>query len=435
MEISLILRALKHRNYKLFFSGQIISLTGTWMQQVALSWLVYSMTGSAFILGVVGFSSQVPTFILAPFAGVLIDRWDKHKIIIITQFLLMLIAFLFAFLIYTGLIQVWHIIALNIITGFINGFDMPARQSFMIEIVEKREDLSNAIALNSSVFNAARLIGPSIAGLFIAAVGEAACFLFNGISFIAVIIALLAMRIKPFIRENGMETNVIAGLKEGFKYTFGFQPIRSLILLIALMSLWGMPYTVLMPVFAKDVLHGGAHTLGFLMGAVGMGALTGAIYLASRKSILGLGKLIVFAGITFGIGLICFSQSVNLYFSLLVLSVTGASMMMQSASCNTILQTIVDDNMRGRVMSFYTMSFMGMMPFGSLISGSIASGIGAPATLTIGGIICIFGGILFASQLKTIRRMVAPIYRKIGIIPEIAAGIQNTSNIRVPPEN
>jgi len=435
MEIRSVLRALKYRNYKLFFSGQIISLIGTWMQQIALSWLVYSMTGSAFILGVVGFSSQVPTFILAPFAGVLIDRWDKHKIIIITQTLFMLIAFLFAFLIYSGLIQVWHIILLNILAGFINGFDMPARQSFMIEIVEKREDLGNAIALNSSVFNAARLVGPSVAGLFIAAVGEAACFLINGISFIAVIIALFAMKIKPFVPADNKEKNVFAGLKEGANYTFGFQPIRSLILLIALMSLWGMPYTVLMPVFAKDILHGGAHTLGFLMGAVGVGAFSGAIYLASRKSVLGLGKLIVTAGILFGIGLILFSQSQSIYFSLLFLTITGASMMMQSASCNTILQTIVDDKMRGRVMSFYTMSFAGMMPFGSLISGSMASALGAPETLTIGGIICIIGGIIFAFQLKTIRKLVAPIYRKIGIIPEIAAAVQNTSNMRVPPEN
>jgi MFS family permease len=435
MEIRSVLRALKYRNYKLFFSGQIISLTGTWMQQVALSWLVYSLTGSAFILGVVGFSSQVPTFILAPFAGVLIDRWDKHKIIIVTQTLLMIIAFLFAFLIYSGLVQVWHIILLNIAAGFINGFDMPARQSFMIEIVEKREDLSNAIALNSSVFNAARLVGPSVAGLFIAVVGEAACFLINGISFIAVIIALLAMQIKPFVPAEIKEKNVLAGLKEGAKYTFGFQPIRSLILLIALMSLWGMPYTVLMPVFAKDILHGGAHTLGFLMGAIGVGAFSGAIYLASRKSVLGLGKLIIFAGILFGIGLIFFSQSQNLYLSLFFLTITGASMMTQSASCNTILQTIVDDKMRGRVMSFYTMSFTGMMPFGSLISGSIASAVGAPETLTIGGIICICGGILFATQLKTIRRLVTPIYRRIGIIPEIASGVQNASNLRVPPEN
>jgi MFS family permease len=433
--MSSILRALRYRNYKLFFSGQIISLTGTWMQQVALSWLVYTLTGSAFILGIVGFSSQVPTFVLAPFAGVLIDRWNKHKIIVITQFLLMIIAFLLAILVYTGLVQIWHVIVLNILTGLINGFDMPARQSFMIEIVEKREDLSNAIALNSSVFNAARLVGPSVAGLFIAVVGEAACFLFNGISYIAVIIALLAMRLNPVIHAENKAGNVLKNLKEGVKYTFGFTPIRSLIFLIALMSLWGMPYTVLMPVFAKDILHGGAHTLGFLMGAIGTGALTGAIYLASRKTVLGLGKFIVTAGLFFGTGLILFSQSENLVLSLLVLSVTGASMMVQSASCNTILQTIVEDKMRGRVMSFFTMSFTGMMPFGSLISGSIASGIGAPATLTIGGIICILGAIIFASQLKAIRRMVAPIYRKMGIIPEIAEGIQNTSNIRVPPEN
>ena len=396
MKLNQLLRALRYRNYKLFFSGQIISLTGTWMQQVALSWLVYRLTGSAFILGVVGFSSQIPTFILSPFAGVLVDRMNKHRIIIATQVLLMIQAFLLTILVFTNNVSVWLVILLNVFSGLINGFDLPARQTFMIELVEKREDLGNAIALNSSIFNAARLIGPSIAGIIIAAVGEGTCFLINGISYIAVIIALFAMKIKPAVTQE--KSHVIKDFKEGFNYTFGFIPIRAIILLIGLVSLVGMPYTVLMPVFAKEILHGGANTLGFLMGAVGVGALFGAVYLASRKSVLGLGRVIVFASASFGIGLILFSLSSAIILSLIMLLLTGASMMIQMASSNTILQTIVEDKMRGRVMSFYTMAFMGMAPFGSLIAGSLASRIGAPNTLILGGICCIAGCINFCKS-------------------------------------
>lgn len=434
MKFNSLFRALKYRNYKLFFSGQIISLTGTWMQQVALSWLLYNLTGSAFILGLVGFSSQVPTFLLSPFAGVLIDRWNKHRIIVITQILLMIQASILSVLVFTGSIEVWHVITLNIFSGLVNGFDMPARQSFIIEIVEKREDLGNAIALNSSVFNAARLVGPSVAGLLIAAVGEATCFFINAVSFIAVIIALLSMRIKPVVHEQSTR-NVIHGLMEGARYTFGFAPIRSLILLVALMSLVGMPYTVLMPVYARDILNGNANTLGFLMGAIGTGALSGAIFLASRKTVLGLGKIIMVAAICFGIGLIMFSQSSSIAISILTLFITGGSMMIQNASSNTILQTIAEDKMRGRVMSFYTMSFMGMMPFGSLAAGTLASRFGAPVTLAAGGVICLLGGLVFAWQLKSLRTMVIPIYKERGIIPEIATGIQTASNLRVPPDN
>jgi MFS family permease len=436
MKLGLLLRALKYRNYRLYFGGQIISLTGTWMQQVALSWLVYRLSGSAFILGLVGFSSQIPTFILTPFAGVLIDRLNKHRIIIATQVLLMIQAFLLTILVFTNLIDVWHVILLNIFTGLVNGFDLPARQAFIVEIVERREDLSNAIALNSSIFNSARLIGPSVAGIIIAATGEGICFLINGISFLAVIIALLAMKIKPEAgQKDTVQNGILEDLKEGYNYAFGFIPIRAILLLLALVSLMGMPYTILMPVFAKEVLQGGPHTLGFLMGAVGVGALCGAFYLASRKSVLGLGKVIVIAASSFGIALIFFSLSATLIVSLLMLIITGASVMMQMASSNTILQTIVEDKMRGRVMSFYTMAFMGMVPFGSLISGSLASKIGAPNTLIIGGIFCIAGAMIFASQLPLLRKLVRPIYEKMGIIPEIVSGIQTASNLRVPPEN
>ena len=430
----ILLRSLKHKNYRLFFGGQIISLTGSWMQQVALSWLVYRITGSAFILGLVGFSSQIPILILSPIAGVLIDRMNKHRIIIATQILLMLQAFLLTFLIFSNVVEVWHIILLNIFSGVINAFDLPARQSFIVEIVEKREDLGNAIALNSSIFNSARLAGPSIAGILISAAGEGICFLINALSFVAVITALLVMKIKPHHTET-KHSDMLQGFKEGIKYTFGFIPIRTILLLIALISIVGMPYTILMPVFAKEILHGGPHTLGFLLGAIGIGALCGAFYLASRNSVLGLGKIIAIAASSFGLGLILFSLSRNFVLSMAMLVITGMSMMVQMSSSNTILQTIVEDKMRGRVMSFYTTAFTGMAPFGSLMAGFLASKIGATNTLIIGGLCCLTGAALFAKQLPLLKGLVRPIYVKMGIIPEVAEGLQRASNLRVPPEN
>jgi MFS family permease len=434
INLKIVLRALKHKNYRLFFTGQIISLTGSWMQQVALSWLVYRISGSAFILGLVGFSSQIPILFLTPFAGVLIDRMNKHRIIIATQVLLMLQAFILTFLVFSDIVEVWQIIILNIFLGAVNAFDLPARQSFVIEMVEKREDLSNAIALNSSIFNSARLAGPSIAGILISVTGEGICFLINGISYIAVIAALLLMTIKPHQLE-AKHSDIFQGFKEGIKYTFGFIPIRIILLMIALISIVGMPYTILMPIFAKEILHGGPHTLGFLMGAIGVGALCGAFYLASRKSVLGLGKVIGIAAASFGIGLIFFSLSTNFILSMILLMLTGMSMMVQMSSSNTILQTIVEDKMRGRVMSFYTTAFVGMAPFGSLIAGSLASEIGAPNTLIIGGICCIAGAAVYVKHLPLIKGLVRPIYIKMGIIPELAEGIQTASNLRVPPEN
>ncbi|MGE5804267.1 MAG: MFS transporter [Ignavibacteria bacterium] len=430
----ILLRSLKHKNYRLFFGGQVVSLTGSWMQQVALSWLVYKISGSAFVLGLVSFSGQIPILILSPIAGVLIDRMNKHRIIIATQTLLMLQAFLLTFLVLSNVIEVWQIILLNVFSGIVNAFDLPARQSFIVEIVEKREDLGNAIALNSSIFNSARLAGPSIAGILISAAGEGICFLINALSFIAVIVALLVMKIKPYNLEV-KHPDMMQGLKEGIKYTFGFIPIRTILLLIALISIVGMPYTILMPVFAKEILHGGPHTLGFLLGAIGIGALCGAFYLASRNSVLGLGKIIAIAASSFGLGLILFSLSRNFILSMAMLIITGMSMMVQMSSSNTILQTIVEDKMRGRVMSFYTTAFTGMAPFGSLIAGFLASKIGAPNTLIIGGLCCITGGALFAKQLPLLKGLVRPIYVKMGIIPEVAEGLQHASNLRVPPEN
>jgi len=434
VNLKILLRALKHKNYQLYFSGQIISLTGSWMQQVALSWLVYRISGDPFILGLVGFSSQIPILILSPIAGVLIDRMNKHRLIISTQILLMLQASLLTFLVLTDVIKVWQIILLNIFSGVVNAFDLPARQSFIVEIVESREDLGNAIALNSSIFNSARLAGPSIAGLLISAVGEGICFLINAVSFIAVIIALFAMKIKPH-HLGARHPDMLQGFKEGIKYTFGFIPIRTILLLIALVSIVGMPYTILMPVFAKEILHGGPNTLGFLLGAVGIGALCGAFYMAARNSVLGLGKIIAIAASTFGLGLILFSLSRNFVLSMTMLVLTGMSMMVQMSSSNTILQTIVEDKMRGRVMSFYTTAFTGMAPFGSLIAGFLASRIGAPNTLIIGGFCCMTGALLFAKQLPTLKDLVHPIYVRMGIIPEVAEGLQSASNLRVPPEN
>jgi MFS family permease len=412
-----IFRALSHRNYRLFFGGQSISLIGTWMQQIALNWLVYRLTDSAFLLGLVAFTGRIPTFLLASLAGVWIDRWNRHRILVVTQTLAMTQAFLLAFLVLTGMITVWQIIGLSLFLGLINAFDAPARQAFLVDMIGKREDLGNAIALNSSMVNGARLVGPSLAGILIAAAGEGVCFLLNGLSFLAVIASLLAMKMNP--RKTKVENpQFLQGLKAGFSYAFGFAPIRSLLLLLGLISFMGMPYTVLMPVFVRDILHGGPHSFGYLMGAAGAGALGGAFFLASRKTVLGLGKIIVVSSIIFGIGLIGFSLSRFFFLSLLLLVWTGFGMMVQMASGNTVLQTIVDEDKRGRVMSFYTMSFMGMVPFGGLFAGSLASQIGAPATVMMGGFACLLGAILFARKLPSLRRMVRPIYVDKGIIQE-----------------
>jgi MFS family permease len=431
--LKVVFRSLRYRNYRLFFGGQSLSLIGTWIQRIALPWLVYRLTGSALLLGVIGFAGQIPSFLLVPFAGVITDRYNRYHILIATQVLAMIQALILALLFFTGVIQVWHIVILGIILGCINAFDMPARQAFVVEMVEKRADLGNAIALNSSMVNGARLIGPSIAGVLIAATGEGICFLLNGLSYIFVIVSLLMMKVAPK-KMKTQNTRVIQGLKEGFSYAFGFPPIRSIILLLALVSLMGMPYAVLMPVFAKEILHGGSHTFGFLMGASGIGALIGAFYLASRKSVLGLGKVISLSAALFGLGLVLFSLSRSFPLSMILMFVIGTGMMLQMASCNTILQTLVDDDKRGRVMSFYSMAFIGTAPFGSLIAGGLANSIGAPNTLIIGGLLCIIGAAIFATRLPKLKKLVHPIYVKLGIISEVAIGIQTATELNVPPE-
>jgi MFS family permease len=432
--IKLILRSLRYKNYKLFFGGQSISLIGTWMQQIALGWLVYRLTNSAFLLGLIGFASQIPTFLFASFAGVFADRYNKHKIIIITQTLAMLQAFILSILTITNVIQIWQIILLSFLSGLINAFDMPTRQSFVIDLIEDKNDLSNAIALNSSMFNAARLVGPTVAGFLISALGEGLCFLVNAISYIAVIIALLLIKISPNTQQVKRE-KLIKGLKEGIKYAYEFKPIRTLLLLIGLVSLAGMPYTVLLPVFAKDILHGNANTFGFLLGAAGIGALTGAIYLASRKSVLGLGRWVSNAAGIFAVGLLLFSFSRNIILSLILMVIMGFGMMMQMASTNTMLQTLVEDDKRGRVMSLYVIAFMGTAPFGSFIAGSLASTIGAPYTVLTGSIICLIGAIIFTLKLPTLRKYIRPIYIKMGIIPEVSDGLQSATNLRMPPND
>jgi MFS family permease len=430
-----MLRALAHKNYRLFFTGQSISLIGTWMTRIATSWLVYRLTGSAFLLGIVGFAGQIPSFVLAPFAGVLVDRWNRHHLLVITQVLALLQSLAMALLTLTGVITTWHIILLSVFQGLINAFDMPARQAFVVEMVENREDLANAIALNSSMVNAARLIGPSLGGVVIAAIGEGWCFMIDSLSYIAVIASLLVMTITSRMIQPIREASMFQQLREGWNYAARFAPIRNILLLIGLVSLVGMPYTVLMPVFADEVLRGGPNTLGLLMAASGVGALIGAMLLAARRSVLGLGKYIPLTAGAFGAGLIMFSFSRVIWLSLLLMVLTGLGFMVQMAVSNTILQTIVDEDKRGRVMSFYTMAFMGTAPFGSLLAGSVAERIGAPHTLLFGGIGCLLGSAWFATSLSELRRDVRPIYTRIGILPEVAKGIQQSSELSVPPES
>lgn len=410
-------RALRYRNYRLYFGGQGISLIGTWMQRIAMSWLVFRLTDSAFMLGAIGFAGSLPSFLMGPFAGVLADRCNRRRVLVITQSLALTQAFILALLVLTGRITVWQILVLSIFLGFVEAFDMPMRQSFMVEIVGKK-DLGNAIALNSSMVNSSRLIGPSIAGVLIASMGEGMCFLLNAFSYLAVIISLLAMKVDE-TELPAREPQILKELKEGVAYAYSFAPIRSILLLLALVSLVGMPYSVLMPVFAKDILHGGPHTLGFLLGGAGVGALTGALYLASRKSVLGLGKWISLAAAIFGAGLIAFSFSTIFYLSLILMVVTGFGMIVQMASSNTLLQTVVEEDKRGRVMSLYAMAFRGMVPFGSLLAGTLASRYGAPATLMIGGACCIGGSLIFARNLPAMRTLVRPIYQKMGIVPDM----------------
>ncbi len=399
------------------------------MTRVATSWLIYRLTHSAFLLGAASFVGQVPLFFLAPIAGVWVDRWNRHRTLVATQALSMVQSFALTVLALIGTIQVWHVIALMFFQGVVNAFDMPARQAFVVEMVDDRADVPNAIALNSSMVNAARLIGPAVAGVVIAAVGEGYCFLIDGFSYAAVIISLLAMHVqRPAARSRSKKT--WQELVEGWRYVTGSVPIRAILLLLAVISLLGMPYTVLMPVFAARVLGGGPHTLGILMACTGVGALVGALALATRRTVVGLGKVIPVSSVIFGAALVGFGFSRLLWLSMLLLVFTGFGMMRQMAASNTILQTILEEEKRGRVMSFYAMSFAGMSPFGSLLAGIVAAKIGAPKTVIASGALCIAGALVFARQLPRLREWIRPIYIQLGILPEVAEGIRDASRLQ-----
>ncbi len=418
-DISHAWRALRHRNFRLFFAGQSISLIGTWMTRIATAWLVYRLTKSAWLLGTVSFAGQIPTFLIAPFAGVWVDRLNRRQVLVWTQVLSMLQSLLLAALTFSGRITITWILALSVMQGLINAFDMPGRQAFMVQMVGNRDDLGNAIAINSSMVNMARLVGPSLAGMVIAASNEAWCFLIDGISYLAVIASLVAMRIHaPAIRRKAAST--FTEMKEGWSYVSGFLPIRTILLLFAVVSLMGMPFVVLMPIFAAKVLHGGPHTLGFLMGAMGVGALISALSLAARKNVRGLIRMIALAAGVFGVGLIGFGLSHVFWLSMVTVLIAGMGMMQGMAASNTIIQTLVSEDKRGRVMSYYTMAFVGMAPFGSLLAGSMASAVGAPLTVIINGSVVLLGAGWFLTRLPTLRRTVRPIYQEMGIIPRPA---------------
>jgi MFS family permease len=432
--VKFMLRALRYRNYRLFFGGQIVSLAGSWITTTATSWLVYRLTGSALLLGLVGFAGQFPAFLLGPFAGIVVDRFDRRRLLVATQSVSMAQSFALAGLTLSGHITVEIIVVLNVIQGIVNAFDMPGRQAFLIEMIEDKHDLSNAIALNSSMVNVARLLGPSIAGVVIAATNEGWCFAIDGLSYLGVIAALIAMRVAPRPARSGAHPGAWHQFLEGWRYAFGFRPIRSIILLLALVSLVGVPYSVLMPIFAASVFHGGPHILGLLMGASGCGALAGALWLASRQSVVGLGRIIIAACAAFGAGLIGFALAPVLWLAVPCLVIAGCGFIIQMASSNTIIQTIVDEDKRGRVMSFYMMAFLGTVPFGSLMAGWMSSRVGAPRTLMVSGICCLAGSAWFATELPIIRGVVRPIYIRMGILPQVAAGISDAAELSVPPE-
>ena len=442
----MLFRALAHRNYRLFFAGQIVSLCGTFLTQVAIIWLVYSLTSSGRILGLTAFAGQIPSFLLGPFAGVWVDRLNRRRLIVITQVLAMTQSFALAALAHfympSAHIVVPGLIALAFVQGLINAFDMPGRQAFLVEMVDNREDLANAIALNSTMVHAARLVGPALAGILLHYVGASLCFFLDGVSYIGVIGALLAMRLRP-APPRPPHGSVLAELRDGFRYVWHFHPIRAMLILMALLSLTGMPaFSVLMPIFAQALgkFSHGDETLGFLMAASASGSLAGALYLAARRSILGLGKVIAYSAAAFGLVLIAFSFSHALWLSLLIVPLGGCAMLICFASANTILQTLSEDKMRGRVMSFFTMAFVGMTPWGNLLAGNASDWLGgfftgAAHTLQIAGGVCLLAAFSFAQKLPSLRGAVRAIYEQKGILPrEVAEGLQSATDAVASPE-
>jgi MFS family permease len=401
MRLPATLRALQYRNFQLFFGGQFISLIGTWMQNVAQAWLVYRITGSSVLLGAVGFSSQFPVFLLSPVGGIVADRFQRRRVVVATQTSALLLAFALAFLTLSGKVQVWHIFVLSSLLGCVNAFDVPARQSFIVEMVGKT-DLMNAIALNSSMFNASRVLGPAIAGILVSTIGEGWCFFGNGVSYIAVIIGLLAMRV-PRRAIAAHKESPLANIIEGFRWVAQNRAVHALLLLLAVVSLAGIPYTVLMPIFADRILHGGAKALGVLMGAAGVGALAGALILAGRTKLKGLNRWVGLSAMSFGTLLVAFGYSTTYPLSAGLLVLIGFSVMIENGSSNTLIQSMVPDRLRGRVMSLYAMMFMGMAPIGSLIAGAAAHRIGAPLTVAAGGALCVVCAAVFLGFLERIR--------------------------------
>ncbi len=438
-----ILRALQYRNYRLFFLGQGVSLIGSWLTTTATSWLVYRIAEgnpllkAATVLGIVRFAAQIPTFLVAPIAGVMVDRMDRHRVIVVTQVLSLIQSAVLAYLALSGKITIPRVILLSAFQGFVNAFDAPARQAFVAEMIERREDLSNAIALNSSMFNGARLLGPAIAGLLIAATSEGVCFLIDAISYFAVIVALLMMTVtrteKKIERKHPLHE-----LHEGFKYSFGFAPVRAILLLGALMSVSVSTFQTLMPMFVPYLAPAshGARIFGFLGTAVGVGALIGAIYLAARRTVAGLGRVITIAGFLLGASMMWFATTHSLALALVLAAVTGFGSIISFAAGNTMLQSMVDDHMRGRLMAFYIMSVMGTAPLGSLIGGWIATPerLGVSRTIELAGALCVLTAMSFMLKLPMLRKLVRPIYIKKGIIPEVAAGLQQASEVTTPPE-
>ena len=412
-----ILRALRHRNFRLYLSGQAISLTGTWMQQIAMGWLVYRLTNSALLLGLVGFAGQIPALLLMSVAGVLADRWNCRRMLLVTQALAMVQAAAVATLALTGLIHVWHIVVLAVFLGSVNAFDMPTRHTFLVQMVDDRNDLPSGIALHSTMFNAARLIGPSVAGVIVAAWNEGGCFLINAVSYIAVLAALFAMRV-PAKPADEAQPSVFEGLVDGVRYVLQTTPIKAILLLVAMVSFVGLPYAVLMPVFARDVLHGGARTFGFLVASSAAGSIVGAAYLASRRTAVGLEKLIPIGLSASGLAIIGFASSRALWLSMPMLICAGCGMMIVFASCNTLVQTVVEDSKRGRVMSLYTLSFMGTGPFGVLLAGALAHKIGAPTTVAIYGAACLLAMGLYLLRLPSLTAALHPIHVRLGLVSQ-----------------
>ncbi|MFA5915053.1 MAG: MFS transporter [Burkholderiales bacterium] len=409
-----ILRGFQHRNFRLFFIGQSLTMIGTWMQYIAISWLMYRLTGSAFMLGITGFALQIPILLVSPFAGVWVDRYNRRKLLLLTQTLALAQALALAALTFSGLIQVWHILAISLFLGTVNAFANPTRGTFLLEMVESKENLPNAIALNSLIMNSARFVGPSIAGGVLAFAGEAWCFLLNALSYLALMLALWMMRVRPAAAQSG-HAHWFEELKQGFRYAFGFLPSRRLLLLVAAVSITTSPYQYMMPIFAGEVFGGDSRTLGLLISGAGLGAFAGTAYLAGRTSLRGLSRIIIAASFSAGLGLMLFSQSRLLWLSLILMLPIGFGLIVTATSTNTILQTIADEDKRGRIVAIYGMCFLGAAPIGNFVAGSVASRIGAPSTLLVFGALCCLAALAFALRREEWRAAIRPVYRRLGV--------------------